>query len=206
MKKLGDFWGFLFCFSIAISSILAEDNSSALHRIKNCEIELEMLKNSISTQEQSRESLEKEVSSLLKASRESMKETRDSTSHKQSSIDAALEKLTQDCKQLKNHSNELSKVVNDLSKTVQGLKENSQQQTLAIKELEQALRTITIAMGAKSQKISSSEKTISYIVKNGDSLEKIARSHGMTLNEIKEINDLKQSKIHPRQELHVRKP
>jgi LysM repeat protein len=205
MRSLRNFWVFLLCFSIIKSPIFAEDHFSALHRIKNCEIELEMLKNSISTQEQSRESLEKEVSILLKATRESMKETKDSTSHKQSSIDAALEKLTQDCKQLKNHSNELSKVVNDLSKTVQGMRESSQQQTVAIRELEQALRTITIAMGAKSPKITSSEKTIAYIVKNGDSLEKIARAYGMTLNEIKEINDLKQSKIHPGQELHVRK-
>jgi LysM repeat protein len=204
-KTLFLMFGPLLCLSIAISSVSAED-SSALHRIRTCEIELEMLKNSISTQEQARESLEREVSGLLKATRESMKETRESTSTKQSNIDKALEKVTQDCKQLKNHSNELSKVVNDLSKTVQGMKESSQQQAQAIRELEQALRTITLAMGAKPPKVASSDKGSSYIVKNGDSLEKIARAHGMTLNEIKDLNGLKQSKIHPGQELRVRNP
>lgn len=206
MRKVGSFWAVLLCFFMIPSTIRAENQSSVVHRIKNCEIELEMLKNSISTQEQSRESLEREVSNLLKATRESIKETKESTSHKQASMDTALEKLTQDCKQLKNHSNELSKVVNELTQTVQGMKETSQQQTVAIKELEQALRTITVAMGAKSPKMPSSDATISYTVKNGDSLEKIARAHGMTLSEIKEINDLKQSKIYPGQELRVRKP
>ena len=39
---------------------------------------------------------------------------------------------------------------------------------------------------------------------DGDSLEKIARAHGMTLQEIRELNALKSSTIHPGQELTVR--
>ena len=162
-----------------------------------------MLKNSISTQEQSREALEKEVSGLLRATRDSLTESKDRSSQQGKSIDATLEKLSSDMKQLKSHSNELSQTVNDLSKTLQSMKEGSQQQGQALRELEQAMRSITLAMGGKGP---SNGKTATYAVKSGDSLEKIARSHGMTVNEIKELNSLKSLTIHPGQELQVHSP
>jgi len=175
------------------------------HRIQVCEAEMEMLKNSISTQEQSREALEKEVSGLLKATRESLVESKDRSSQQSKSIEGTLEKLSLDLKQLKVHSNELSSTVNELSKTLQNMKESSQQQGQAIRELEQAMRSITLAMSGKGSS-SSSGKTGSYTVKSGDSLEKIARAHGMTLNEIKELNSLKSLTIRPGQELLVHSP
>jgi LysM repeat protein len=187
------------------SPLLSEDPSSnaLLHRVKNCEVEMEMLKNSISTQEQSREALEKEVSQLLKATRESLQETKEGTSFKQNQMDRALDKVVQDCKQLKTHSNELSKTVNELAQACQELKETTSRQGQAIKELEQAMRAITSAMGGKTSS-KSSGKTASYTVKSGDSLEKIARAHGMTVTELKELNNLKQSTIRAGQELSVR--
>jgi peptidoglycan DL-endopeptidase CwlS len=188
------------------SSLRADATTNTLsHRIQVCEAEMEMLKNSISSQEQSREALEKEVSGLLKAARDSVTESRDRSSQQSKSIDATVEKLSSDLKQLKNHSNDLSLTVNELSKTLQGMKESVQQQGQAVRELEQAMRSITLAMGGKGGG-STNGKTVSYIVKSGDSLEKIARTHGMTLNEIRELNSLKSLTIRPGQELLVRSP
>jgi LysM repeat protein len=186
----------------------ADPATNALsHRIHACETEMEMLKNSISTQEQAREALEKEVSSLLRATRESIVDANEGSSQRQKTFDKNLEKLTQDLKQLKTHSNDLSLTINDLSKSIQTIKENERQQGQAIKELEQAMRALTLALGGKpSNKPSSDGKAASYTVKSGDSLERIARAHGMTLSEIKELNNLKTSTIHPGQELAVRQP
>jgi LysM repeat protein len=195
---------------VLCSSLQAADASSNVlsHRIQGCETEVEMLKNSISTQEQAREALEKEVSSLLRATRESIADAREGSSQRQKSFDKTIERLTQDLKQLKSHSNELSQTINDLAKTVQGIKDTEHQQGQAIKELEQAMRALTIALGGKasSWKPTSDSKTTFYTVKNGDSLERIARAHGMTLSEIKELNALKSATIHPGQELTVRQP
>lgn len=186
----------------------ADPATNALsHRVQACETEVEMLKNSISTQEQAREALEKEVSSLLRATRESIADANEGSSQRQKTFDKTLEKLTQDLKQLKTHSNDLSQTINDLSKSIQSIKDNERQQGQAIKELEQAMRALTLALGGKaSNKPSSDGKTASYTVKSGDSLERIARAHGMTLLEIKELNNLKSSTIHPGQELAVRQP
>lgn len=187
------------CILLATSALFSED-AGTLHRVRNCEIELEMLKNSISTQEQSREALEKEVSTLLKATRDSLRETREGTSHKQTQMDKALDKLVQDCKQLKTHSNELSSTINELAQSIQNIKETTKQQGQAIRELEQAMRALTQAMGGKGP---AKKNTGYYTVKSGDSLEKIARAHGMTINELRDLNNLKQSTIHPGQELRV---
>ena len=194
-------------FFVCLCSLLRADaaTNALLHRIQVCEAEVGMLKNSISTQEQSREALEKEVSGLLRATRDSLTESRDKSSLQSKNIDTTLEKLSTDLKQLKNHSNELSHTVNELSKTLQTMKDGSVQQGQAIRELEQALRSITLAMGGKGGGAANG-KTASYIVKNGDSLERVARAHGMTLNEIRELNSLKNLTIHPGQELLVRAP
>jgi D-gamma-glutamyl-meso-diaminopimelic acid endopeptidase CwlS len=192
---------FLICFCPPLQGDVTTNALS--HRIQVCEAEVEMLKNSISTQEQSREALEKEVSGLLRATRESLAESKDRSSQHSKTIETTLERLSDDLKQLKTHSNELSHTVNELSKTLQNMKEGSQQQGQAIRELEQAMRSITLAMGGKGNGTSSG-KTASYTVKSGDSLEKVARAHGMTLNEIKELNSLKSLTIRPGQELLVR--
>lgn len=196
------------CFTLCCQLSAADSSTNALsHRLQACETEVEMLKNSISTQEQAREALEKEVSSLLRATRDSLSDAREGSTQRQKTFDTALERLTQDLKQLKTHSNELSQTINDLAKTVQNVKENERQHGQAIKELEQAMRAITLAMGGKSQAKSSSDgKTTTYTVKSGDSLEKIARAHGMSLQEIKELNALKGATIHPGQELTIRQP
>lgn len=177
----------------------AVTGGAIVHRVKNCEIELEMLKNSISSQEQARDALEREVSQLLKATRDALNDSKEGTVQRHGQWEKSLEKVVQDCKQLKAHANDLSKTINELVQTVHGLKEVSTQQGQALKELEHAMRAITVAMGGVSEKGAKR-----YIVKNGDSLEKIAKAHSMSVADLREYNALQQSVIHPGQELRVR--
>jgi septal ring factor EnvC (AmiA/AmiB activator) len=175
--------------------------SNLSHRLSACETEMEMLKNSIATQEESRESMEKEVAKMLKAAKEAVKESSDQSNTRQKNFDKTLEKLTNDLKQLKAHCNELSSIVNDVSKTVAGVKEGASAQALVIKELEQAMRSLTLALGGKGRGDASGPV---HVVRSGDSLEKIARQYGMSISELKELNNIKSSTIHPGQELLVR--
>jgi len=154
-------------------------------------------KRQISTQEQARESLQKEVSQLLKATRETLNNNQKGTAQQQKSFSSTVEKLQQDLQTLKKHSNELSTNVNTLTKTIQEIKEGEKQNSLSIKELEQALRTLTLAMGGeKSSDI--------YIVKSGDSLDKIARANKTNVKKLIELNKLKDSNIRPGQNLALK--
>jgi septal ring factor EnvC (AmiA/AmiB activator) len=192
----------VFCLLLASSIVAADPSTNSLsHRLSACETEMEMLKNSIATQEESRESLEKEVSKMLKAAKDAVKDSSEQSGTRQKNFDKTLEKLTSDLKQLKTHCNDLSSIVNDLSKTVAGLKEGASAQNLVIKELEQAMRGLTLALGGKGRADGGGGV---HVVKNGDSLEKIARQNGMSISELKELNNLKSSTIHPGQELIVR--
>jgi uncharacterized phage infection (PIP) family protein YhgE len=164
---------------------------------------MELLKNSITTQEISREALEKEVSQMLKAAREAVKDSSDQSGTRQKNFDKTLDKLTGDLKQLKSHCNDLSSLVNDLSKTVSNLKEGSQAQALVIKELEQAMRGLTLALGGRGSVKGDGSGSI-HVVRSGDSLEKIARQYGMSISELKELNSLKSNTIRTGQELLIR--
>lgn len=194
----------LFCLLFASPMVSGEPNANALaHRLSACETEMAMLKNSIATQEESREALEKEVSKMLNAAKEAVKDSSEQSGTRQKNFDKALEKLTSDLKQLKVHCNELSSIVNDLSKTVASVKEGSSAQSLVIKELEQAMRGLTLALGGKSLGKGDASGAV-HTVRSGDSLEKIARQYGMSIAELKELNALKSSVIRPGQELLVR--
>ena len=192
---------FLF-LSSALVSVDPSTNGLA-HRLAACETEMEMLKNSIATQEVSREALEKEVSQMLKAARESVKDASEQSGSRQKNFDKTLDKLTGDLKQLKSHCNDLSSIVNDLSKTVSNLKEGASAQALVVKELEQAMRGLTLALGGKGTVKGDGSGAI-HVVRSGDSLEKIARQYGMSISELKELNNLKSTTIRTGQELLVR--
>jgi predicted nucleic acid-binding Zn-ribbon protein len=171
---------FLLAF-LCISSLSANQSNLA-NRLHNCEIEVDMLKNSISTQEQAREALQKEVSQLLKATRETLNNNQKGSAQQQKSFSSTVEKLQQDLQTLKKHSNELSTSVNTLSKSIQEIKEGEKQNSRSIKELEQALRALTIAMGGEDR------GSDTYIVKSGDSLDKIARDNKTRVNKLKDSN------------------
>jgi len=165
---------------IALTSVLcASDPAILSNRIHNCEIEIEMLKNNLSTQEEARRTSEKEVSQLIANARKTLIKPDDLAT-------------------LKNHVNELTKNVNTLAKALEEIKKEETAQGLAIKELEHALRSLTLAMSGKEG---------TYTVKSGDSLDKIAKVHKITVKELKKLNNLKDSSlIHPGQELVVHKP
>jgi len=184
----------LFAFALPC---FAQEASHLSHRLHNCEVEIEMLKNGISTQQQARESLEKEVSKMLKATRSALTSAQKSGEGQKKSLTSTAEKLQSDLQILKKHANELTETVNSLSKSVQEIKKDEHKNARAIKELEQAMRTLTTVLNPDTR-----EET--YTVKSGDSLGKIAHAHKMSVQELKELNGLVDTTIRPGQHLTIR--
>ncbi|WP_375709157.1 3D domain-containing protein [Sporosarcina sp. NCCP-2222] len=62
---------------------------------------------------------------------------------------------------------------------------------------------VTLLIGGTSESFAASSK---YTVKQGDSLFKIAKTHHVSVKELKSWNGLKSNTIHPKQKLHVVNP
>lgn len=75
-----------------------------------------------------------------------------------------------------------------------------------IANLQQGLQTLAAAMGTRvssSGKQEATSKNTTYVVKGGDSLEKIAKKQGVSLDALKEANQLKSTKIQVGQKLKI---
>ncbi len=189
----------LFCGACSITFAAGPQDIKIIHhRLDNLETEIEILRSRLESQEQSNEALAKETSQLLKATQETLVRTRDGTDTLKKNQDKNVEKLASDIKILKNHLNELGSTLADLSKRIQSITENDLTRNEQIHDLEKALRSLTSALNPKAP-----ESPGVYTVKSGDSLEKIARANGITIQKLKEFNDLTTDTIRPGQQLKV---
>lgn len=169
--------------------------------LSNQDQELTLLKQKIHNQESTLESMHTEVSSLIKAAKESQKSTGAEVSTKLKSMEKNIDKLVTDLKQFKKHANETSTSFTELQKKIAEQQEISSLQAQQIKDLETALRHIASALQTKV----APEKSVAgqYRVKPGDTLEKIAKEHGTTIDAIRRENNLTKDIIHPGQKLNI---
>lgn len=207
------------CFaakSIATGSLQAEAPAASMqsvqrslqnmsYSINNQDQELATLKQKIQNQESVLDSMHAEVSALIKAAKESQKSTSAQVDTRLKSMEKNLEKLVADLKQFKKHANESSTSFTEIQKKLAEQQEISSLQGQQIKDLENALRHIATALQVKgSQNIASDTSSSGeYRVKAGDTLEKIAKSHGTTIDAIRRENNLSKDIIYPGQKLHI---
>jgi LysM repeat protein len=198
------------CADIAKSSL-----ERTLHNIKysqeTLEQELARLDQKIQNQDLVLESTRDEVTSLLKACRESQKSLSSSQDSRLKALDKNIEKLIQDLKQFKTHANETSTFQSGLQKKLQGIDEIVRLQGEQLQDLEKAMRSLALAISSKpladtkndKKEQGTANKVKTYRVKSGDSLEKIAKDQGITVQALKEINALPNDKIISGQELKI---
>lgn len=170
------------------------------HAVNNQDQEIALLKQKIQNQESVLDSMHAEVTTLIKAAKESQKSTGQEVSSRLKSMEKNIDKLVSDLKQFKKHANETSTSLSDLQKKLAEQQEISNLQAQQIKDLESALRHITSALQAK---VAPTQQAGEYRVKAGDSLEKIAKDHGTTIEAIKRENNLAKDLIYPGQKLHI---
>ena len=182
--------------------------STIRHNLNNHELEIASLKEKVRNQDATLESMREEVSSLIKSTKEAQKNALQSNDVHLKNVEKNVEKLVQDLKKFKIHSNDLADTISDLQKKYGGLQEIVTLQSDQIKDLEAALRSLVEAMQAPASKDKSSLPSInpnSYRVKSGDTLEKIAKAHGISVDSLKDANQLDSDKIVVDQKLIIPK-
>ncbi len=104
------------------------------------------------------------------------------------------------------HGDNLAKISKKFGVSIAALKEANQLQSDALK-----IRQILLIPKSQKTKVAKSKKittavTASYVVKDGDSLYVIARKTGVSISELKEMNDLRSSRLRIGQRLVLAKP
>lgn len=199
----------LFAAALLLSPCLYCDDTA--HRVHNCEIEIEMLKNSLTTQEESREKLYHEMEESLSSVKKYLKEVESNSQEPKQKMTKTIQGLENDFFALKQHTNQLASKINELGASLSSMKKDIQGHAASLKSLEEAMTLLSKALSLPQKESSSSKASTrqnkseggKYVVQSGDSLEKIAKKHGMTITQLKERNHLSSSVIRSGQELDV---
>ena len=189
--------------------LLAQDRSRAIdhlqsdvgelrERMRHSKVERELLEDRVQSQIQELADLKKEFSRYTEAQAASNKN--EGLQNRIASIEKGQTALLDDLKQLKKHLNETSEALNRLSDHTESNQNVIKTQVHDLKRALESMARLLQKPGTASNTYSSSG---SYKVKPGDSLEKIARATGITVDQIKKFNDLSSDKITVGQELKL---
>jgi LysM repeat protein len=171
------------------------------HEVDNHEAEIHIFENRLSTQEITLDSLRQHILDATQANKEMVRSSSNDLETKVNSLDNTFKGLVADLKQLKNHANDSSALIERYEQRIAKLEKVVDVQNRNIAALEAALHSIASAFDLKETAIPSSAGATTssagkvYVVKPGDSLEKIARQNGTTIKAIKELNQLSSDKI-----------
>ncbi len=170
------------------------------YTIANQDQEIARLKQKIQNQETILDSMHAEVTQLIKAAKDSQKSSSSQVDSRLKAMEKNIDKLLADLKTFKTHANESSSTFTEIQKKLKEQEEISTLQAKQIKELENALRNLAgVLQSSSGTKASAGE----YRVKPGDSLDKIAKDHGTTVDAIKRVNTLSKDTIYPGQKLEI---
>ena len=163
------------------------------HALSNTQVELQILEEQVKAQDPYSKKGKIASSAPLSDSKLAFLEKR------LSSIEQMQEKIHADLKQLSTHANQTSSCLTQYSNKISELEKNAQyQQKLVAEALDLKSSFKNLASSLKNE-----PGEVVYKVKAGDSLEKIAKIHKISLEALKKENDLTHSKILIGQELKI---
>ena len=110
-------------------------------------------------------------------------------------IEASQKKLGEELKLLSSHAGQTTQCFTDYSNKISSLEKSLSDQHLVLSQIAE-IKSSLLTLGEE-------EKNRTYMVKPGDSLEKIAKLHKVTVKNLKESNRLSQDKIRVGQELKI---
>lgn len=189
------------------TAALKESVADLRHQLDNHETEIRMYDEKLSNLEAIIEGVRDQLNDSSKAHKEQLKGNSATLEGKIGGLETTSKALVNDMRQFKTHADETSSALTQAQQKITDLEKVIERQHQDIEHLQTAMKSLMqVLQGgdfstttAKGQDSPSSPPPaysgITYRVKAGDSLEKIARSHQTTIQAIKDLNGLATDKI-----------
>ena len=190
-------------YSDAALDELRLELSDVKHELHSARVEINLLEEKLAKQ-QNALSLAKSQEGLKQNEKKTYASDLDALGKKIDRLEKILDKAMADVRNLSANDNKAIARIQELESAI-ALQDKKFEE---IAKLKNTLTTISKAIGQSVQN-AQREKAVSdpldqtYIVKAGDSLEKIARDHNTTVDAIKKLNQLPNDKIIVRQKLKI---
>lgn len=207
---------YLFCFTLVTFAkaegltkrpSLAEQNADSLQKMQES---FSLLRHRIDNQQTVVKTFEERLlnfETMLEALREDLKlegkKQKEVLSTKTQSLDlrvASLEKVSEallaDVKQISKSFNEALLAFKGLNQKFTDLESSVSKNGRNLANLQSSVQSLLQAFQPEMKELAETDsKTVNYKIKNGDSLEKIAKAHNTSVQVIKELNQMSNDKI-----------
>ncbi|CDZ79829.1 autolysin [Candidatus Rubidus massiliensis] len=161
------------------------------HELQNQEIEMKRFEEKLSNHDLTLDSMRQQLLDKTNTAKEFASDKANFLETKINQLEQQNKNFLADLKSFKTFSQESAAVLNQTKSKINELEKIIDKQNENIENIQLALKNIIEVMQGKS----SSSSSKSYKVKNGDSLEKIAKFHQTTIQALKEANHLTNDKI-----------
>ena len=169
------------------SNLLSLCSRSWSQNMRHLKVERELLDDRIETQNTQLMQIKKDLARFQQAQGNLSSSKSDQLQTRLNTLEKGQEAVVDDFKQLKKHLNDTSLVINKMSDHIE------QDQSLIkgqIRDLKKIVESL-VELLQSSTKLTTS----SYKVKAGDTLDKIAKSHGLPVDVLKKLNELTHDRI-----------
>jgi len=169
------------------------------HEVSNQEQEIRIFDEKLKNLDIILESVRDQLTDMSASHKEHVKGSAAALSAKIAAMETLTQGLIADIKQFRTHTQEVSAVISSHNKEINDLKAVVEQQNKNIEYLQTAMRTLADALTKEAPAVKKSTVAASsgntYVVKAGDSLEKIAKANQTTVQAIKELNGMTNDRI-----------
>jgi LysM repeat protein len=177
--------------------------SAIKHQLSNHESEIRMMEEKLNNQEETIETLRQGLCDTGQLHRDLLKDNQASLNSKIDSLDTKTKNLVTDLGVLKTHANESAAILEQYKHKIKEMEKVTEVQKNQLNHLEEAIRSLMDLMQVKESLGEKGDGVKSYRVQSGDTLEKIARSQKVTIQALREKNNLTNDKIMVGQKLMI---
>jgi LysM repeat protein len=168
--------------------------------VANQETEIHQINEKFVTIETIVDAIRRQLSDSSSAQKEQLQVSNVSLEAKMASLERTVKGVVSDIHILKAHLNDTSSLQSDYKQQFAKYEKQISGQNQSIEKMQTALKSVMELLQANDEAESAD---LLYIVKPGDSLEKIANTHGTTVKALKDLNQLSIDRIKIGQKLKL---